>query len=246
MSSLTLVHTRYQLLELSRIPMAIIGAAFFPAAALFFFVVPNTKDDPAGATLATASMVVFAAMISNLFGHGTGVAEDRAQPWEPYTRTLPMGPSVRFASRILTGLAMMMVAMFPVVLVAAFFTPATISPVRFLLALGVVVLVSVPFTMMGLSIGYLLSTKAAIATVQLVFLPLAFAGGLLGAPGEGPGFIETIAPFFPTRGAAELMWATVGDFQINPVALVSLGVWTVAMGALAYYAYQRDEGRRYH
>ncbi|MEV7109607.1 ABC transporter permease [Streptomyces anulatus] len=246
MSSLTLVHARYQLVELSRIPMAIIGAAFFPAASLFFFVVPNTKDDPAGATLATASMVVFAAMISNLFGHGTGVAEDRSQPWDPYTRTLPIGPAVRFGSRIITGLAMMLFSMFPVVIVAAFFTPATISPVRFLLAIGVVIIVSVPFTMMGLAIGYLLSTKAAIATVQLVFLPLAFAGGLLGGPGEAPGFIETIAPFVPTRGSAELMWATVGDFEINPVSIVSLAVWTVGLAALAFYAYQRDEGRRYH
>ncbi|MFD5342771.1 ABC transporter permease, partial [Streptomyces anulatus] len=88
MSSLTLVHARYQLVELSRIPMAIIGAAFFPAASLFFFVVPNTKDDPAGATLATASMVVFAAMISNLFCDGSGVAEVRSHSGDPSRRAL--------------------------------------------------------------------------------------------------------------------------------------------------------------
>lgn len=243
--SLTLHHTRYELVQLSRIPIAIIGAAFFPAASLFFFVVPNTRDDPAGATLATASMVVFATMISNLFGHGTGIAEDRAQPWQPYTRTLPIGPGVQFASRILTGLAMMLVSLIPVVIIAAVATPATITPGRFVLATGVVVIASLPFTMLGLSIGYLMSTKSALATVQLAFLPLAFAGGLLSAPDSAPGFIQTIAPFVPTRGAAELMWATVGDHRINPVAMIFFALWTLGMGALAVFAYRRDEGRRY-
>ncbi|MCK1798570.1 ABC transporter permease [Streptomyces sp. XM4193] len=243
--NLALTHTRYQLLQLFRIPVAILGAAFFPAASLVFFVVPNTRDNPTGATLATASMVVFATMISNLFGHGTGVSDDRAQPWDPYTRTLPMGPAVQFTSRILTGITMMMLSLIPVVVIAALFTPATIAPLDFVLAIFAVLITSLPFTMMGLSIGYLMSTKAALAVVQLIFLPMAFASGLLSTPGEEPGFIQTIAPFVPARGAVELMWATVGDFDVNPVAIVSFVVWTLFFGALAVFAYRRDEGRRF-
>jgi hypothetical protein len=59
---------------------------------MLFFVVPFAGDDPVGATYATASMVTFAVMTSNLFGYGVGVASDRAEPWDPYTRTLPAGP----------------------------------------------------------------------------------------------------------------------------------------------------------
>ena len=36
---------------------------------------------------------------------------------------------------------------------------------------------------------------------QVVFFPLAFGGGLMSAPGDAPGFVETIAPYLPTRGA---------------------------------------------
>ncbi|MBQ1010903.1 ABC transporter permease, partial [Micromonospora sp. M51] len=79
----------------------------------------------------------------------------------------------------------------------------------------------------------------------LIFLPLAFGGGLLSAPGEAPGFIETIAPYLPTRGAAELMWAAVGDYDVEPLALIMLGVWVVLLAALAGWAYRRDEGRRF-
>jgi ABC-2 type transport system permease protein len=99
---------------------------------------------------------------------------------------------------------------------------------------------------MGLAIGYALPVKAALAVAQVLFFPLAFGGGLMSAPGGAPGFVEAIAPYLPTRGAVELMWAAVGDFTPQSTSLVMLGVWTVAMAALATWAYRRDEGRRFH
>src|SRR6185295_6587180 len=96
---LALVHARYQMLETLRIPIAVVGSAFFPAASMLFFVVPFAGDQPVAATYATASMVTFAVMTNNLFQYGIGVAEDRAHPWDPFTRTLPAGAGPRFAGR---------------------------------------------------------------------------------------------------------------------------------------------------
>jgi ABC-2 type transport system permease protein len=181
--TLALTHARFQLLETIRIPVALIGSAFFPAASMLFFVVPFAGDNAIGATFATASMITFAVMTTNLFSYGVGVADDRAQPWDPYTRTLPAGPLPRFAGRVLATLAMTYIALVPVVLIAAFLTAATTTPVRFLTAIGTVAVTAVPFTLMGLFIGYLLPMKAALAVAQVVFFPLAFGGGLLSAPG---------------------------------------------------------------
>src|SRR5258707_4494448 len=124
MSSLALTHARFQLIETSRIPIALVGSAFFPAASMLFFVVPLVGDDPVYATYATASMVTFAVMTTNLFQYGIGVAEDRSQPWDPYTRTLPVGPGPRFLGRILAGLVMMTFSLIPVVLIAWLTTAA--------------------------------------------------------------------------------------------------------------------------
>src|SRR6476469_47399 len=103
---------------------------------MLFFVVPFAGSAPVGATYATASMVTFAVMTSNLFGYGVGVAEDRSQPWDPYTRTLPAGPGPRFAGRILTGLVMTFLSLLPVVLIAAILTAATTSVTGLLLGIG--------------------------------------------------------------------------------------------------------------
>ncbi|MFC7549133.1 ABC transporter permease [Plantactinospora sp. GCM10030261] len=242
---LALIHARYQLLETMRIPIAVVGSAFFPAASMIFFVVPFAGNDPTTATVATASMVTFAVMNANIFQYGIGVAEDRAQPWDPYTRTLPAGSLPRFAGRILAGLVLTAISLIPVVVIAAVATEATITPAAFATAAGTVLLVSVPFTLLGLAIGYSLPSKAAIVVAQIVFFPLAFGGGLLFGPGNSPGFIETIAPFLPTRGAVELMWAAVSDFPVRPLSLGMLVAWIVALGALASWAYRRDEGLRY-
>ena len=245
MSSLTLTHAKFQLIETSRIPIALVGSAFFPAASMLFFVVPFTGDDPVASTYATASMVIFAVMTTNLFQYGIGVSEDRAQPWDPFNRTLPTGPGPRFGGRILAGLLLMAVSLIPLLLIATFLTEATITPMAFLTAVGVVVLVAVPFTLMGLGIGYALPSKAAIVVAQVLFFPLAFGGGLMSAPGGAPGFVETIAPYLPTGGAAGLLWSAVGDYPIDVTSLVVLAGWITAFAAFAVWAYRRDEGRRF-
>ena len=243
--TLALTNARFYLLETVRIPVALIGSTFFPAASMLFFVVPFAGGHPIGATFATASMVTFAVMTSNLFAYGVGVAEDRAQPWDPYTRTLPAGPMPRFTGRVLANLVLTFISLLPVVLIAAFLTEATTTLPRFVTAIGTVMVIAVPFTLMGLFIGYLLPMKAALAVAQVVFFPLAFLGGLLSEPGSAPGWVEAVSPYLPTRGAVELMWATVGPFTPDPTAIVMLGVWVVVFGSLSVWAYRRDEGRRF-
>ncbi|MFI7642063.1 ABC transporter permease [Nonomuraea sp. NPDC049400] len=245
MSSLVLAHTRYLMLEQIRVPISILASAFFPAVSMLAFVVPFAGGDPAAATTATASLMFFGAMSGALIGLAISVAQDREQPWNPYLRTLPAGPFPRFAGRILTTVAVMLVSVIPVLLLAAFFTQATITPPRLLLGLVALVVGGIPFMLLGLLIGFLLSSKGAIAVSQILFFPLAVVGGLLLPPSVLPGFIEVISPYTPARGAAELLWAMTAGHSPDPVALVMLAVWTVALALAAGWAYRRDEGRRF-
>jgi ABC-2 type transport system permease protein len=245
MTSLALTHAKFQIIETFRIPIAVIGSSFWPAASMLAFVVPFIGDDPVAATYATASMITFAVMSTNLFQYGIGVSEDRVQPWDPYVRTLPAGAFPRFAGRILAGLVLMVFSLLPVVVIAALLTAATVTAPAFLTAVGVTALISVPFILMGLAIGYSLPSKAAIVVAQVLFFPLAFGGGLMTAPGGAPGFVEDLAPYLPTGGAVRLMWAAVGDYPVNAGSVVSLIAWTAVLGAFAAWAYRRDEGRRF-
>jgi ABC-2 type transport system permease protein len=120
-----------------------------------------------------------------------------------------------------------------------------VSPIEFLLAALATALISIPFTLMGLAIGYSVPQKAAVVLAQVLFFPLAFLGGLMTGPGMAPGIVEDLAPYLPTGGAVRLMWAAVGDYPLEPLSIAALAGWAIALAAFATWAYRRDEGRRF-
>ncbi|HVL84655.1 MAG TPA: ABC transporter permease [Pseudonocardia sp.] len=94
------------------------------------------------------------------------------------------------------------------------------------------------------AIGYSLPVKAALPVAQLLFLPLAFGGGLLLPPMLFPGWLQTVSMLLPSRGARDLVLWALG-VPPSGVALATLAGWTLATAALAVWAYRRDEGRRF-
>jgi ABC-2 type transport system permease protein len=243
---LTGLHTRYQFTETVRIPIAVIGTTLFPSLSLLFFVVPQPfAQDPGAATAATAQLAVFAVMSVCLFTYGVGVAEDRALPWDGYTRTLPVGPAPRLSGRLLNGLAFAVLGLVPLVLISWLLTEATLPPSRLALTAGALIAAGVPLFALGISIGYSLSTKAALAVAQSLLLPLAFGGGLFMPPETFPAWLDAISTWLPTRAGRDLVVAATTGAGLPGTALLMLGGWTVLTGSLAVWAYRRDEGRRY-
>jgi ABC-2 type transport system permease protein len=242
---LTGLHTRYQFTETIRVPIAVIGTTLFPSLSLLFFVVPQSfAQDPREAT-AAAQLAVFAVMSVCLFTYGVGVAEDRALPWDGYIRTLPVGPLPRLTGRLLTGLAFVVIGLVPLVLIAWLLTAATLPPSRLALAAAALLAAGVPLFAIGISIGYSLSTKAAMAVAQSLLLPLAFGGGLFLPPNMFPGWFEAISTWLPTRAGRDLVVTATTGAALPATTVLMLAGWTLLTGSLAVWAYRRDEGRRF-
>lgn len=240
------LHARYQFTETIRIPIAVIGTMLFPSLSILFFVVPQPfAQDPAAATASTAQLSILAVMSVCLFTFGVGVAEDRALPWDGYLRTLPAGPGPRLIGRLLNGLAFAFLGLLPLVLIAWLLTAATLPPSRLALTAVALLAAGVPLFGIGISIGYSLSTKAALAVVQSLLLPLAFGGGLFLPPETFPGWLDAISTWLPTRAGRDLVVAVTSGADLPGSALLMLGGWTLVTGSLAVWAYRRDEGRRF-
>jgi ABC-2 type transport system permease protein len=245
--ALARLHTRFQLLETVRVPIAMIGNLLFPGLAMLFFVVPirDVANDPVASVTSVAQLGTFAVMSACLFSLGAGVSEDRALAFDPYVRTLPAAAGPRMAGRIVTAVVFCLGAQIPVVLLAVLLTSASASPAQVLGGIAMVPVVAVPFTLLGLAIGYSLSSKAAIAVTQATLFPLAFAGGLFMPPTLFPGWLDAFSSALPSRAARDLaVQVTTGVEGAASAPWVLLG-WTVLFGALAVRAYRRDEGRRY-
>jgi ABC-2 type transport system permease protein len=245
---LALVHAKYSLLETMRVPIAVIGTLVFPALALLFFVVPQraVAEDPLVATAAVTQLGTFAVMSACLFSFGVGVSEDRALPFDPFLRTLPAGAGPRLAGRVVNGVLWSYLALLPLVLLGWLATSATLTVPQALAAVVMVPLVAVPFVLLGLAIGYRLTSKAAIAVVQATLFPLAFAGGLFMPPQAFPAWLDSISRLLPSRAARDLSVQAVTGDPAPAGSLLVLALWTVLFAVLAVLAYRGDEGRRFH
>ncbi|WP_420114034.1 ABC transporter permease [Pseudactinotalea sp.] len=244
---LALLHAKYNILETIRIPIAVIGNLMFPTLAMFFFVVPQevVTSDPLWSMMSVGGLAMFSVMSTFMFTFGVGVAEDRALPFDPYLRTMPAGAGPRMLGRILTGCVFALVALVPLGLVAGIFTAAAPTPLQLLLGVATLLAAGIPFLMLGLFIGYRLSSKAAIAVVQVILFPLAFAGGLFMPAEMFPSWLATASSFLPSRAGRDLVISALTGTEVYAYALPVLLGWGVLFTALAIWAYRRDEGRRF-
>jgi ABC-2 type transport system permease protein len=254
LTRLVAAYTKAHVLDLIRTPVAIVSTTVFPTMAFLFFVLPQDEivSNGTAALVVAAQFAVFGVMASYLFGYGIGVAEDRANPWFTYLRTLPAGGLPSTVARFLTAALAAMLSMLPLVIAIAALTAAPsmfgsgdLPLWRIPFALSAIVVGALPFLGMGLVIGYSMPSKAAIAVAQIVNFPLAFIGGLMLPPEVFPRWLEPFSLATPSRAARDSVVAALTGADAPASTLPVLTAWTLGMFGVALWAYRRDEGRRF-
>jgi ABC-2 type transport system permease protein len=241
MIGLTAAHAKAATLELLRYPSFSVPTIVFPAAGFAAFGLQLS----APANLVMALYAAIAVLGVAFFQFGVGIAIDRASPWQLFLRILPAPQRVRFAARIMSALAFGLTSAAIVVVLATFATPVSLAPARWLLFVGTLVLGAVPFGLFGIALGYWLTPRGALPTANLVFLGLAFAGGMFTGPEQLPRVVADVSPVLPTRLWTELLGAAVGAGAWSVVQALGLVAYGVAFAAVAAWGYRRDEGERF-
>lgn len=240
-----IVYSRFQLLQAMRIPMMYVALLFMPSVGMVLFVIPAVGDDPAAATMSTASMCLFAVLTICAAQYAMDISIGRTQPWGTYVRTLPGGPLPRIVSMLVFSTVLVLFSCAPLIALAGVTTAATVSVDGLVLGFAALLLSVVPFGLFMTAVGYSVTPMAIGPVTSLVPILLAFVGGYFTNPGETEGLLPTLTQFLPTRGPAELVWSAVGGFSVNVISMVSFVVWTAVFAAWAYRAYRNDEGKRF-
>jgi ABC-2 type transport system permease protein len=231
--------------ELIRIPMFSVSTVVFPTLLFMLFGLPYAGSTGA-ARMITASYAAYAVIGVTLFQFGVGIATDRSSPWQQFLRILPVGAATRLSAQIVAALLFAAVSVGVLLLVSAIFSKAAIDLSLLARLLPTLLLGSIPFALMGITIGYWAGRRTALPIANLLYLPLALGGGLWMPPAALPHVIGMISPFLPTRHYGELVWAAASG---GALPLVSVG-WLVGFGIVfavtAVWGYRRDEGQNYN
>ena len=250
-ATIYLKEAKYEFLKNLRLRMYTMSVLSFPIMFYVLFgLVLNSKEIIAGARVPTymiATYGTFGVMGASLFGTAAGLASDRGLGWLQVKRASPMPPFAYFAAKVITSM------IFSTIIVLALFTLGiTLGGVRmplgdFARLLGTLAAGSLPFSAMGLALGYFTGPNSAPATINLIYLPMSFCSGLWVPFMFLPKVVRQIALALPPYHLSQLALGVVGAGSHESAATHSevLAAFTMICLGVARIGFQRDQDKMY-
>jgi ABC-2 type transport system permease protein len=250
-ATIFLKEAKYEFLKNLRLRMYTASVLSFP---LMFYVlfglVLNAKEAIGGTHVPTyliATYGTFGVMGASLFGTTAGLSSDRGLGWLQVKRASPMPPFAYFVAKVITSMV------FSAIIVLALFTlgfaagGVRMSVGDFARLLGTLVAGSLPFSAMGLALGYFTGPNSAPATINLIYLPMSFCSGLWVPFMFLPKVVQQIALILPPYHLSQLALGVVGAGRHESAA----GHWEVLLAftmiclGVARIGFQRDQEKMY-
>ena len=226
-------------LILARQPGFWVPTVLFPAMLYSFFGAGLAGDGPARG-YAMASFAVYAVLGVGFYQFGVTVAQDRADPFIRWQRLLPGSTLAPWVARVIVGMGFSALAMALVLVLGKMLGSVVLADSAAWFRLAAMTLAAaLPATLMGTALGSLASARAAVPLANLVFLPLAYLGGLWIPPQLLPETVSAISVWTPTRAMAELAWAALDGRALPQRYLSLLAGWTAIAVAITWWAQTR-------
>jgi ABC-2 type transport system permease protein len=243
---------RVEFLSMLRNPASLVPTLLFPVMFWFFFGLPNAQaKSDSGFSIGAYILASFAtySIIQNvLFNLGIFIAVERSSGWYRFLRTTPFRVWVLFSAKMIGVLGLGLIALTLLLTIGALSAGIQLPVTTWLKIVGRALIAMLPFAALAVAIGYLAKgPQSASPIINLIFFPMAFGSGLF-IPLDGlPKVVQDIAPFLPAYHAGEFVRRTIGAGQRSSDLenLAWLAGYTVALLALAVWAYKRDEGTNY-
>jgi ABC-2 type transport system permease protein len=185
------------------------------------------------------SMALYAIMGTGLTGVGARIAFERTQGWTRYLALTPMRPAAYLAVKVGSAI-LLTIPVIAMVMLAGLLVGGVRLPLGDWLALVPLLwCASLPFTALGIAIGYTLRDEVSSGfSVALLFL-FAVAGGLWMPAQFFPSWLHRLAESLPSYRGAELGWRLVDGHQPFSFGVLVFLAWMVGCLALAGWRFRR-------
>ncbi|MCB0958000.1 MAG: ABC transporter permease [Acidimicrobiales bacterium] len=236
-------YARSEVLRTFRNTRFLVFSLVFPLVLFVIIAGPNRHEDILGVPIPLyfmGGMTAFGSMMA-VVSSGGRIAAERQIGWNRQLRLTPLRPGTYLATKVLCGY---LLAGLTIVLVGAvgIALGVRLSVGEWAATIGLVLVGLAPFAAFGVAAGHLVSVDSLgplmggvtsiLALLGGAWGPIASRGALLTVSKATPSYWLTAASRTGLRGAG---WPLQGWLVV--------AVWTVAMTALATWAYRRDTGR---
>ena len=245
------LEAKYEILKYMRLRAFSVSILFFPLMFYVLFGIVLPKAGPNRTETATyllATMACYGVMGVAMFSFGVGIAMERGQGWLQVKRASPMPLPAYFVAKIVNSMVFAIAISLLLLAVGGAFGGVRMPLLMQLKLISVLALGSIPFSAMGLAVGYFAKPNSAPAIVNLVYLPMSFCSGLWIPIFVLPKVLQNVAQVLPPYHVAQLALNAIkmGPYP-SPVGVhieALIGVTLLFLG-LAAYGYWKDEGETY-
>jgi ABC-2 type transport system permease protein len=250
-AAIYLKEAKYEFLKYLRLRVYSASVLSFPVMVYVFFGLVLNSNEAIGGTRVPIYLIAtygtFGVMGASLFGSAAGLASDRGLGWLQVKRASPMPPFAYFWAKVVTSMIFSTAVVLALFALGTAFGHVRMPVGDFLGLLGTLVAGSLPFSAMGLALGYFIGPNSAPTTINLIYLPMSFCSGLWVPFMFLPKVVKHIALALPPYHLSQLALVVVGAGGNESTAThwEVLAAFTLICLGVARIGFQRDQEKMY-
>jgi ABC-2 type transport system permease protein len=250
-ATIYLKEAKYEFLKNLRLRMYTASVLSFPIMFYVLFGLVLNSHQAIGTTGVPTYLIAtygtFGVMGASLFGTAAGLASDRGLGWLQVKRASPMPPYAYFTAKVITSMIFSTIIVLVLFLLGFTLGGVHLAAGETAKLLGTLTLGSLPFSAMGLAVGYFTGPNSAPATINLIYLPMSFCSGLWVPFMFLPKVVKQIALVLPPYHLSQLALGIVGAGAHESVAAhwEVLAAFTMICLGVARIGFQRDQEKMY-
>jgi ABC-2 type transport system permease protein len=185
-----------------------------------------------------ATQGVMVAVVSR----GSLIATERTLGWTRQLRITPLSTATYFSAKVICGYLMALLTI-AVMCVAGTTLGVRLSAGEWLTMVGLLLAGLVPFAVLGILLGHLLSPESLLPAVGGLTVVFALLGGAYGVEVAKSGALLDVIKGLPSYWLVQASKAALSGGGWPAAGWIVIGVWTAVLAPLAVLVYRRDTSR---
>jgi ABC-2 type transport system permease protein len=239
----TITYTRFEVLRTFRNTRFFILSLAFPLVLFFTVAGANRHAQLGGISFPLYYMVGMASWgaMSAVMAGGARIALERSVGWTRQMKITPLSTFAYFRSKVLSSYVMAIVSLI-LLFTAGLSLGVHLTAVHWLETTGLLLVGLVPFVVLGILLGHLLTVDSMGPALGGLVAIFALLGGAWG-PFVQSGVLHSIVENIPSYWLVQAGHVALGAGLWPARAWIVLGVWTAVLLRLTVRVYRRDVAR---